>query len=51
MLFPNLSPEEGWTRIEEAVEGASDEERWAAIEQTARMHDLRAALLEQLRRG
>jgi hypothetical protein len=49
MLFPNLSPEEGWTRIDRAVEGASDQERWAAIEQTAKMQDLSADLLKQLR--
>ena len=27
LLFPTLSPEEGWARIEGALAGAKDEER------------------------
>jgi hypothetical protein len=32
MLFPKLSREEGWARIDAAVRGQADSERWAQIE-------------------
>jgi hypothetical protein len=35
MLFPDLPAEEGWARIDEAISGASDPVRWAAIEHLA----------------
>jgi hypothetical protein len=36
VLYANLSPEEGWERIDSAIRGAADDEHWAAIEKTAR---------------
>lgn len=50
MLFPKLSPEEGWARIDRAIRGAADDEHWAAIEETAKQQDLSADLLRQLRK-
>jgi hypothetical protein len=49
LLFPNLPPEEGWTRIEGALAGATDEERIDAIEELAG-RDLTAELIAALRR-
>jgi hypothetical protein len=49
MLFPDLSPEDGWARIDRAIQGASDEKRWAAIEEAAKTQDLSAYLVERLR--
>jgi hypothetical protein len=49
LLFPGLSPEEGWARIEGALEGAKDEERMDAIEGLAE-GDLTADLVAALRR-
>ena len=49
LLFPNLPPEEGWTRIEDALAGASDEERIDTIEELAG-RDLTAELIAALRR-
>jgi hypothetical protein len=49
MLFPNLSEEEGWARIDEAIEGASDPARVEEIERLA-SRDLSGDLLEILRR-
>jgi hypothetical protein len=48
-LFPNLPPEEGWARIDEAFRGASDSERWDRIELLA-AEDLDANLLTRLKR-
>jgi hypothetical protein len=49
LLFPTLSPEEGWARIEGALAGAKDEERVDAIEELAG-RDLTAELIAALRR-
>ena len=49
LLFPTLPPEEGWARIENALEGAKDEERVDAIEELAG-RDLTAELIAALRR-
>ncbi len=49
LLFPELPPAEGWARIDEAISGASDPERWAAIERLA-ADDLTDDLLTRLRR-
>ena len=40
LLFPRLSPEEGRRRIDEAFEGAADDERVQRIEELARDPDL-----------
>lgn len=53
LLFPNLDAEDGWAKIDAAVEGAADDERFAAIEELANRdltQDLYAAL-ERLRRA
>jgi len=47
MLFPALSPEDGWARIDQAIRGAADPEKQAAIEALAR-RDLPADLLAAL---
>jgi hypothetical protein len=49
LLFPTLSPEEGWARIEGALAGAKDDERVDAIEELAG-RDLTAELIAALRR-
>jgi hypothetical protein len=49
LLFPRLSAEEGWARIDAAFDGASDPERVDAIEQLAD-HDLDDELMAALRR-
>jgi hypothetical protein len=49
LLFPDLTPEEGWARIDDALAGAHDEERLEAIEELAGQ-DLTGDLLEVLRR-
>jgi hypothetical protein len=49
LLFPTLSPEEGWARIEGALAGAQDEERVDAIEELAG-RDLTAELIAALKR-
>lgn len=48
MLFPDLSPSEGWARIDGAIRGASDSGKWSRIEGLAG-DDLRSDLLERLR--
>jgi len=35
LLFPELSPDDGWTRIDRAFTGAADPERWQRIESLA----------------
>ena len=40
LLFPRLGPEEGRRRIDDALEGASDEERVQRIEELAKDPDL-----------
>jgi hypothetical protein len=47
MLFPDLPAEEGWARIDEAISGASDPARWAAIEHLA-SDPARLAAIERL---
>jgi hypothetical protein len=49
LLFPKLTEDEGWARIDAAIAGASDEERVEAIEQIA-ARDLDGDLLDELRR-
>jgi hypothetical protein len=49
LLFPELPPDEGWARIEAALEGASDERRVEAIERATRSRDLSQHLLDLLR--
>jgi hypothetical protein len=49
LLFPTLPPEEGWSRIEDALAGAKDEERLEAIEELAG-RDLTAELIAALKR-
>ena len=49
LLFPTLSPEEGWARIEGALAGAKDDDRVDAIEELAG-RDLTAELIAALRR-
>ena len=39
LLFPNLSTDEGWERINAADSGQRDEERWSRIERFARFED------------
>jgi hypothetical protein len=48
MLFPDLPPAEGWARIDAAISGASDPERWATIERLA-ADNLTDDLLTRLR--
>jgi hypothetical protein len=40
ILFPSLSPEEGWARIDRAIRDAADDGRWAAIEDAAKQRPL-----------
>jgi hypothetical protein len=49
MLFPSLSPDEGWARIDRAIRIAANDEQWAAIEETATQGNLSGDLLSQLR--
>ena len=49
MLFPYLSPAEGWRRIDAAFEGAADAERSERIEDLARELELDEDLLRRLR--
>jgi hypothetical protein len=39
LLFPRLSVEEGWDRIDAADAAQRDEERWRRIEQIAVLED------------
>jgi len=48
MLFPGLSPDEGWERIDRAIRGAADPVKQASIEAFAR-EDVPAGLLARLR--
>jgi len=50
MLFPQLSPEEGWRRIDAAFDRAADPDRSHRIEQLASDPDLDEELLRRLRR-
>ena len=50
LLFPKLSPEEGWARIDAAFAGAADPRKLDAIERIAEA-DLSAELTEALRRA
>jgi hypothetical protein len=49
MLFPHLSREDGWRRIETAFERAADRERSSRIEQLASNPDLAKEMLRRLR--
>ena len=49
LLVPSLPAEEGWARIDGALEGAKDENRIDAIEELAG-RDLTAELVAALRR-
>jgi hypothetical protein len=48
MLFPGLSPDDGWARIDQAIRGAADPEKQTAIEALAR-RDLPRDLLAAVR--
>jgi len=52
MLFPQLSEAEGWARIDGAIDGAADSQRFAAIERLAKgdLNDDLLSLLRVLRR-
>jgi hypothetical protein len=50
LLFPGLSPDDGWARIDSALEGAEDEERLDRIDDIAE-GDLIAALVARLRQN
>jgi hypothetical protein len=50
MLFPRLSAEDGWSRIETALERAADRERSARVEELARDPDLAEDMLRRIRR-
>jgi hypothetical protein len=50
LLFPKLPPEEGWKQMDAALEGASDPEKRAAIDQIADEEDLDEALRRELRK-
>jgi hypothetical protein len=50
LLFPNLSPEEGWARIDAAFAAAADPRKLDAIDRIAEA-DLSADLIEVLRRS
>jgi len=50
ILFPALSPEDGWARIDRAIQDAADDEHWAAIEETANQENQNLDLLGQLRK-
>lgn len=50
MLFPKLSEEEGWKRMDAAARGASDPGKQAAIERIAADRDLLAVLVEVIRK-
>lgn len=47
LLFPGLSAEEGGARVDAALAGAADDERWQRIEELARRQELDAALLAE----
>ena len=49
LLFPELSPDEGWERIDAAMAGAADHRRVEAIEELC-AGDLKQELLDALRR-
>jgi hypothetical protein len=51
LLFPGLSPDEGWSRIDRAIKGAADDEHWAAIEEAAKQRELSIDLFERLPRS
>jgi hypothetical protein len=48
LLFPDLSREEGWRRIDAAFEAATDSERAERIDRLASDPDLDAELLRTL---
>jgi len=50
MLFPNLSPEEGWRRIDSALERARETERADRVDELAADPDLDDELLSALAR-
>jgi hypothetical protein len=49
LLFPDLSPEEGWARIDDAVRGAAETDRVDAIEELVAERELDAELVAALR--
>lgn len=48
LLFAHLPPDEGWQRIDAALQGASDDERAARIEALAEDPSLDRDLLRRL---
>jgi hypothetical protein len=49
LLFAHVSPEEGWRRIDAALDGAADAQRFARIERLAEAPDLDEELLRTVR--
>jgi hypothetical protein len=49
VLFPNLSPDEGRRRIDDALARSQDEERARRVERLANDPDLDAELMRSLR--
>jgi hypothetical protein len=49
MLFPNLPAEEGWARIERAIQDAADKERIDRIEAALAAGDLHRDLIAAVR--
>lgn len=48
MLFPHLSRDEGWRRIDAAFAGAADDERFERIERLSSAPDLDEELLRRV---
>ena len=49
ILFPNLPPDVGRARIDDAIARAGDDERWDRIERIVAASDLADELLNELR--
>lgn len=50
MLFPELTPEEGWSRIDAALERASESERADRVDELAAGSNLDDELMRALRK-
>ena len=47
ILFPDVPPDEGDARVDAALAGAADDERWGRIEALAEREQLDAALVRE----